>query len=118
MILFVYGTLKRNHHANHLLTGNGGKFLGQARTEPKYHLYRVGWYPGMYVDESIEGGVLGELWKVPEEAFVDLDSYEGVPHLFRREEITLDDGIKVLAYLYNGEIIAKKRIVEGVWKSS
>jgi len=111
--LFVYGTLKRGFRAHHMLSH--ARFLGEATTHPRYHLYAVRWFPGMVEDESIPGGVQGELYEVTEDDFVAMDRYEGAPELFRREEIDLDDGTSAIAYLFNHSCDNLQRVEEGVW---
>lgn len=94
--IFVYGTLKRNHRANHLL--KNGTFLGEARTTPKYVLYSLGPYPIMTAGEM---AVKGEIWEVNIKTLAALDRYEGHPHFYMRSFIELEDGSTVQAYLVN-----------------
>lgn len=110
---FFYGTLKTGYSANDLL--RGAPSLGAITTHARYHLYRIAGFPGMVVGEAT-GGVRGELFEVEDECIEDLDQYEGVPHLFRREQIDLADGTKAWAYLYNRPIGDRKEIKNGEWK--
>jgi len=114
--LFVYGTLKRGHRAHGLLEQHDAVFLGEALTRPCYHLYKVVWFPGMVIDELLVGGVRGELYEVTEECLRHMDCYEGVPDLFRREEIALSDGSTAIAYIYVESLSGRSRIDTGVWK--
>ncbi len=110
--LFVYGTLKQGFSAHDLLQGS--VFLGAITTHPRYHLYRMGGFPGMVTGEEA-GGVCGELFEVPDERLVTLDHYECVPSLFRRELIDLSDGSQAWAYLYNRRLGHQHKIKNGEW---
>jgi gamma-glutamylcyclotransferase (GGCT)/AIG2-like uncharacterized protein YtfP len=111
--LFVYGTLKRGFRAHHYLSH--ARFLGEATTDPRYHLHAIRWFPGMVEDESTPGGVQGELYEVTESDLRMMDGYEGAPDLFRREEIDLSDGTSAIAYLFNHPCDNYERVEGGVW---
>lgn len=113
--LFIYGTLKKGYQAHHFLEEHNAVFLEEAATHPRYHLFKLGWYPGMVIDEELHGVVHGELYEVTEDCLEHLDTYEGAPHLFRREEIELEDGSKAISYLYMKETGAHW-IESGVWE--
>lgn len=114
--LFVYGSLKRGNSAHRLLSDQGATFLREAATHPRYHLVKVSWFPGMV--EGEEGtGVHGELYELPDSALKRLDRYEGVPGLFTRNEIELDDGSKVVAYLYAQDVSDCEIVPDGRWES-
>jgi gamma-glutamylcyclotransferase (GGCT)/AIG2-like uncharacterized protein YtfP len=100
-ILFVYGTLMAGQKRNSHLTRGGARYAGKARTAPRYALYRPvrADYPCVVEDEERGVAVEGELWEVPEEALATLDAVEGVPTLFQRRPLTLEDGQQVQAYL-------------------
>lgn len=117
MRVFCYGTLKRGGKAHDLLERYNAQFLGEFITHPRYHLYNLGWFPGMVIDESIEGGVQGEVYEVTEACLEALDHYEGAPHLFRGEKITLSDGSTAIAYIYMQEFSGCPRVAEGKWAS-
>lgn len=114
--LFVYGTLKRNHGAHHLLRRYNPTFLGEVKTHSRYHLYNQGWFPGMIKDESNDGGVVGELFEVPESCLKATDTYESVDSgLFSRETIELEDGTSAIAYLICNPSKHAKRVDSGIW---
>lgn len=97
-LLFVYGTLKRGLRNHHFLAGQ--EFLGPARTLPGYRLYHCGPYPGVVADR---GGpaVEGELWRVDDITLRRLDEFEGVPTVFDRREIPLENRDEpAFVYLY------------------
>ncbi len=96
--VFVYGTLKRGMPKNHYLSGQ--EYLGAARTAPRYRLYDCGRYPGLVA--SADGRAIdGELWSVDQAILPQLDAYEGVPDLYERREVELQDvEAPVLTYIY------------------
>jgi gamma-glutamylcyclotransferase (GGCT)/AIG2-like uncharacterized protein YtfP len=115
--LFCYGTLKRNFRAHDILQKCNAVYLGKAKTESRYQLYKVNWFPGMVFDEhQQEGGVHGELYEITKETFVDLDRYEGAPDLFRREKIRLDTGEEAIAYIFNRDADDLERVEDGEWR--
>jgi len=85
--IFVYGTLKRGFCRAHALRDQ--RFLGLARTAPRYRLYDVGDYPAM-VDDQVGVSVEGELWEVDEEGLRAIDTIEGVPAWFQRKPVVLE----------------------------
>lgn len=115
MRIFCYGTLKRGHGANRFLQDHDAVFVGESVTHARYSLYRLGWFPGMIIDEDVNGGVLGELYEVTEDCLDLLDDYEGHPSLFRREEIELQDGSKAISYLYQRNCSVAERVEGGDW---
>lgn len=114
--IFVYGTLKKNFKAHQLLDNYNSIYIKTVRTEPKYQLYKINWFPGMVVDELQKGkGVLGEVYSVSDDCIEALDHYEGAPNLFRREKIDLSDGTTALAYIFNETFVGKDKIESGEW---
>jgi gamma-glutamylaminecyclotransferase len=112
--LFVYGTLKGDGCRRHVLAGQ--RFVGPARTLPRYALYDLGPYPGLVADAA--GQVIeGELYEVAEGARPTLDSAEGAPSLFKLEPIELD-GVTgpVVAYFYQRSVKGRPRCA-GVWQN-
>jgi gamma-glutamylaminecyclotransferase len=99
--LFVYGTLMTGQLRNRYLTEEGAQYLREARTIARYSLFRplLADYPCLVEDKRQGVSVEGELWEVLDECLKGLDKVEGVPHLFQRRFITLEDGQEVQAYL-------------------
>ncbi|MCZ7583327.1 MAG: gamma-glutamylcyclotransferase [Deltaproteobacteria bacterium] len=94
-ILFVYGTLKRGQR-NHFLMREA-RFLGEAVTAPLYTLLNLGPFPGM-----VPGGttaVHGELYEVGRELLARLDRHEGVPRLYIRGVVWLENRAWAESYL-------------------
>lgn len=97
-VLFVYGTLKQDHSNNRLL--KGAEFLGTAKTLEKYSLYESG-IPYVIKGETVSH-IYGELYRVDELTLKIIDSLEGHPRWYRREEVEVltGDCITVTAWLY------------------
>jgi gamma-glutamylcyclotransferase (GGCT)/AIG2-like uncharacterized protein YtfP len=101
--VFVYGTLKRQQAQNHLLDGQ--LFVREARTLPRCRLYDTGRYPCLVEDRQHGLSVRGEVWEVDAATLQKLDAYEGVPHLYTRRQIALEDFPgPVLAYFFTGDV--------------
>ena len=73
--LFVYGTLMRGGVRGHLLAGQ--RFLGEARTLPRYALFDLGAYPGMVRRDADGRAVSGELYEVAAGLIPALDPKKG-----------------------------------------
>ena len=103
--LFVYGTLKKDQLNNDLLNGI---FISNVQTTENFKMYSSGGsidYPCLVKDNS-GCKIQGELYLVGD--LKELDEYEDVPHLFKREYVIIDDvgsmkfsELRVQAYLYN-----------------
>jgi len=87
-ILFVYGTLKRGQRSHQLLAGQ--RFLGSARTLPRYRLYDCGRYPALVADPEHGRAIQGELWLVDDETLRRLDILEGTPILYTLLPVELE----------------------------
>jgi len=94
-LLFVYGTLKRGL-ANHLQLG-GAPCLGEA-VMPGIDLHDLGPFP-MAIAGS--GCAHGEVYRVEPPQLADVDRFEGVPRLYERRRLPLQDGR--LAWIYLGQ---------------
>ncbi|KAB2888115.1 MAG: gamma-glutamylcyclotransferase [Desulfobulbaceae bacterium] len=84
-LVFVYGTLKKGFSNHRLLAGS--EYLGTAQTVEKYAMYSTG-TPIVLKDEAVSP-IHGELYRVNEATLVALDSLEGHPDWYRREEISI-----------------------------
>ena len=82
-LVFVYGTLKKGFSNHRLLASS--ELLGAAQTVKMYAMYSTG-VPIVVKDESISP-IFGELYRVDEVTLVYLDSLEGHPDWYRREEV-------------------------------
>ena len=97
--IFVYGTLKRNQRANHILTDAGAQFLGDCEL-PGYALYDLGAYPA--IRKASYSKVFGELWSIDSDRMAEMDSYESEGSLYDRSKVTVifSDGEKAEAEAY------------------
>jgi gamma-glutamylcyclotransferase (GGCT)/AIG2-like uncharacterized protein YtfP len=95
--IFVYGTLKKGFSRNSVLREQ--RYLGIAKTEPKYAMCAYGGFPAL-VDEKLaeksnlvaDKAVYGELYEVDDACLIELDIIEGVDHgLFERKDVALDE---------------------------
>lgn len=93
--LFVYGTLMRGEQAHGKLKG-GARFLGKARTSPRFRLVVLG--------EDFEGiarggddAIPGELYEVSYDKLLELDDWEY--DIYARQYIRLEDGSLCDAYV-------------------
>ncbi len=98
-VIFVYGTLKQGfHNHNHI---SSQRYLGVAKTKPKYAMYRYGSYPALVEAELAASGgfelphdvtIHGELYEVVEQALEPLDRLEGVGSgLFERKSVEIGE---------------------------
>jgi gamma-glutamylcyclotransferase (GGCT)/AIG2-like uncharacterized protein YtfP len=86
MLLFVYGTLRRDAANHHEL--RDAYFLGRARTQARYELVDMGGYPALL--EGGDGVVYGELYEIDDALRETLDAFEDVPELYQRKRVALD----------------------------
>ncbi|MDH3717767.1 MAG: gamma-glutamylcyclotransferase [Planctomycetota bacterium] len=103
MTIFVYGSLKRGQSRSAVLAQQ--RFLGHVVTRPKYRMYDLGAYPGL-VPHDHGRSIEGELWGVDEGCLAELDQIEGVPTLYRRAQVELEQcqHDDVQTYFYQGPL--------------
>ena len=101
MYLFVYGTLLSSSNVQVAVDlRKKSKILGEAYTLGR--LYDLGSYPGYIPTQNKKEKVFGQLLEIQDlSILIDLDEYEGVPELYRREEVECvsQNGI-VMAHIY------------------
>jgi gamma-glutamylcyclotransferase (GGCT)/AIG2-like uncharacterized protein YtfP len=108
VLVFVYGTLQRGRALHHHLAGQ--LFVGAAKTQHLYRLYRIDWYPGIVEHRSSGQGLAihGEVWDVDEPVLKVLDEVEEVDSgLYERRLIRLQEPFEqsdVVAYFYLGDV--------------
>jgi len=89
MIVFVYGSLKREKKLHFYL--KNAKFLGEAFTCEKYPLIlsKSGWYPYL-IDKKGRGHFIkGEVYKITPRLLKILDRVEEVPFYYKRKKICI-----------------------------
>ena len=112
--LFVYGSLMRGEYNHRVMVG--ARFVRKARTAMGFDLHDLGSFPAMVARGT--GQVTGEVYEVDDVLLKRLDVFEGVPTLYERRAVTLDDGSKVGAYLMQRARMGRaQRIKNGNWKS-
>tara|TARA_R100000278_G_scaffold26745_1_gene24508 strand:- start:2735 stop:3109 length:375 start_codon:yes stop_codon:yes gene_type:complete len=85
--LFVYGTLMKGE-ANHSLM-NGATYIGKFKTQDKWGLINLGYFPAL-VPHTIE--VEGELYEVDNDMLTRIDRLEGVDAgMYQRRTINIYD---------------------------
>ncbi|MFW6179638.1 MAG: gamma-glutamylcyclotransferase family protein [Desulfohalobiaceae bacterium] len=97
-LLFVYGTLRQGC-SNHKLLQNA-RYIGKGQSRRRFSLY-VDDYP--YVLKTGEtSSIKGEVYEVDQQTWQEVDILEGHPNWYCRErqEILLDSGGTVLAWMY------------------
>ncbi|HEY1697927.1 MAG TPA: gamma-glutamylcyclotransferase family protein [Polyangiaceae bacterium] len=113
MRVFVYGTLLSGEGNHRQL--RGARRLYVRRTEPRYTLVSLGRFPALLEDGTTS--VVGEVYEVDDELLSQLDRFEGVPTLYRRERVQLLCGESVEGY-----VLARPRarryplIASGDWR--
>ena len=101
--VFVYGTLKRKYRNNILLSNS--RFVEEATTKPLYLLYDCGPFPCLIKAPEGKGkAIRGEVFECDDITMVRLDRLEGVPHLYQRGEIELENGTKAVGYFYQDDV--------------
>jgi len=107
--LFVYGTLRRGSASDmYRLLARNADYIGDACYQGR--LYRIEDYPGVVASKHPAEQVKGEVYALWEPAKIlsMLDDYEGCgpgynepTEYFRaRQEVVLDDGRKLMAWVY------------------
>lgn len=92
--LFVYGTLRRGEALADYMVG---KFICTCSTAAaEFTMYDLGNYPAIIPRGNRK--VWGELYEVSGKDLEELDSVEGVPHLYVRSRIQVSNGD--LAFVY------------------
>lgn len=115
--VFVYGTLKRKHK-NHTILQHS-KYIGEALTPPLFRMYNLGAFPAI-VDDANGYSIHGELYSVDDRTLYDLDMLEGAYRksgLYRRELITLNNGVSAFIYVFNSphHISGYPQLPSGEW---
>jgi gamma-glutamylaminecyclotransferase len=99
MRLFVYGTLKNPAQFTFI---TGKRRVGAEASLSGYRLMPFGDYAYYPSIESKSGArVDGVVYTVDSNDLVNLDHYEGVPDLYRRDVVELDDGEEAYVYVQN-----------------
>ena len=98
MLLFVYGTLKRDYGANYQLSM--ATYLGDVTTANPYLLLQDHSKHFPYLLDIPVEPITGELYELDQTQLDHIDAYEGHPDFFRRQLIPLSDGRQAWCYFY------------------
>ena len=113
-LIAVYGTLSRGE-PNHRMM-RGARLVRSARTEARFTLVDLGAFPALR-----EGGVTAvavEVYEVTRDHLLALDHFEGVPRLYERLAVQLDDGAAVEAYVQRGRSHGTRDVIaSGDWRA-
>lgn len=102
MYIFVYGTLKSGLRNHHLLSTS--RFIKKTKTKPYYKMYSCGSYPCI-VECKSGVAVEGEVYEIDENTLRHLDRLEGVPYLYDKDAIMLEDFHPMTtAYFYQNDV--------------
>ena len=112
-LIFVYGTLKKGYgnHANCGLDQPPCVFVGKDKILGR--IYSLGPFPGL--KPNFDSKVYGEIYEVDDRTLQRLDRLEGHPRMYERKEVETENGKKVWAYFYNGDVSNRHFIRSGEW---
>lgn len=110
--LFVYGTLRAGHRMSRNLGLDGTSPVTANVTVDGFQMFDLGSFPGIIPGK---GQVTGDIFDVDPKYLPGLDSYEGVPYLYRRETIEVPGHGSVFTYVYNTNSTPHRRVEQGDW---
>jgi gamma-glutamylaminecyclotransferase len=85
--VFVYGTLKRGHHNDHLTQAEGVEYVGRDYIEGNYGMYSLGSFPAVIRQEKDKRKIFGEVYRVPADVLDAMDILEGHPVFYKRSKV-------------------------------
>jgi len=91
MLVFVYGTLKKNMRNHHVMEKIFAEFVSPAETIEKYPMFDLGnGFP--YLQDNPKYGLIiqGELYHINKITEKQLDHFEGVPQLYKKGLIDVE----------------------------
>jgi len=97
MLVFTYGTLKKDFSNHHILERVQAKYLGEVHTVLKYPMFNLNdTFPYLQDNPGIGEIIKGDLFYIDEIHEEYLDSFEGVPELYKSG---------IIEVIYNNEIV-------------
>lgn len=115
-LVFVYGSLLSGL-GNHPVLGvdrGDAEFLGEATLAPEYQMYDLGAFPA--VRRGGDTSIVGEVYRVNDEAFERLEYLEGYPDLYQRTVVFTPYG-RAIMYHMERELHGSDRVPSGDWKA-
>ena len=99
--VFVYGTLMSKADSIRSLDkfGPEAEFVSDTVTSSRqFDMLNLGHFPGV-IDKASGNRVAGELWRVTNRVFKELDIIEGYPDFYTRKMVPTEHGIAWMYYL-------------------
>lgn len=116
-LVFVYGTLRKNHGNNHYLAGQ--EFLGVVKAPKRGIMIHLGGFPACNFDEPLHE-IEGEIYKIDRTCLAALDRLEGVPDFYSRITLNFPAIGPVWTYAFSKGAVDIERhrqiIPSGVWR--
>lgn len=82
--VFVYGSLRRGMGNHRFLRDS--QFVGTTVIEDMFRMISLGVFPGL-IREGDPRQIVGEVYQVTDQVFSSLDSLEGHPRFYKREQV-------------------------------
>lgn len=112
-LVFVYGTLKRNHYNHEVMKQAKGIHIKDAVTAPEYTMLNLGAFPAVLTRGDT--AISGEVYEV--DNLDRLDQLEGYPTLYDRIQIQLEGIDKpVWIYVMHEPRYARDVVRSGKWE--
>ena len=100
-LVFVYGSLMQKADSIRSLDkfGSEAEFVSDTVTSSQqFDMLHLGHFPGV-IDSASGHRVAGELWRVTNRVFRELDLIEGYPDFYTRKMVPTEHGIAWMYYL-------------------
>ena len=100
-LVFVYGSLMQKADSIRSLDkfGSEAEFVSDTVTSSRqFDMLNLGHFPGV-IDSASGHRVAGELWRVTNRVFRELDLIEGYPDFYTRKMVPTEHGIAWMYYL-------------------
>ena len=107
MLVFVYGTLKNRLHTY------GGVPVEPVDYIRGYTLHSLSAFPA--ATPATGKRIKGQVWDLPDHMIVHLDSIEGTPFLYTREQATTEEGHNVHFYVFVRDLTGYPEVGES-WR--
>ena len=99
--LFVYGSLMTDMSNNYIL-GESTLLKKEVNTRGEYTMINMGAFPAIIKEGSRK--IKGEVYDIDQKTLKRVDFLEGHPYFYKRQQIELENGEEVVAYLLNDEL--------------
>jgi gamma-glutamylcyclotransferase (GGCT)/AIG2-like uncharacterized protein YtfP len=114
-LIFVYGSLLLGMGNHGLLDNQDSELVDTFETPPEFTLLDLGWYPGVVMvgDTSVKG----ELYRVSQAVWRDVEQLEGYPQFYDRTVLDTPHGPAVMYVLGEDYLSNYESVSSGDWKS-